>query len=257
MKYTLLELVQSIMQAIESDEVNSINDTPDSQQVAQIVKETYFELVSELDLPEHFSFIELNATDLNTPTIMTLPENVLSLSWIKYDNQTSDDDSPVYKDVKFQEMDDFLTTMYTLSTSTDTIENFSITTDSATSVEIFAHNNAFPTKYTCFDDFTLVFDSYNSTYDTNLVQNKTLAYGLVAPSFELEDTFTPDLDSKQFALLLSEAKAQAFQEMQKRENPKAEKRARRGWIRTQRDKQAIPFPHSEWARLPNYGRKHR
>lgn len=254
MNYTLLELVQAILAALEDDEVDSISDTATSLQVAGIVKETYFEIVSELDLPEHYSFIELDATDTNTPTIMRLPENVLALNWIKYDNQTTDDDGPRYVEVPFQELDDFITMMHSLDTADDTVTLFTDTIGTAT-VDFLIKHDAFPTRYTCFDDHTLVFNAYNSSYDVNLVSNKTLAYGLVAPTFTLEDSFVPNLDQKQFALLLSEAKSQAFQEIGKRANPKAEKRARRGWIRSQRDKQAVPFPHSEWTRLPNYGRK--
>lgn len=254
MKYTLLELVQAILAALEDDEVNSINDTASSLQVAGIVKETYFEIVGGLDLPEHYDFIELTATNTTTPTVMYLPDNVLALSWIKYDNQTVDDDSPRYVEVPFQELDDFIAMMHSLTTATDNVITYELTVNGA-SVNIFGMDNAFPIRYTCFDDHTLVFDSYNETYDTNLVANKTLAYGLIAPTFALEDDFTPDLDPKQFSLLLSESKAQAFQEIGKKANSKAEQRARKGWIRSQRNKQAVPFPHNEFARLPNYGRK--
>jgi hypothetical protein len=53
------------------------------------------------------------------------------------------------------------------------------------------------------------------------------------------DGFTPDLDARQFTLLLNEAKAQAFIELKQQANPKAEKRARRGWIQAQRTKKNI------------------
>lgn len=254
MKSTLLELVQAILLALEDDEVDSINDSASALWAAQIIKETYFELVSQLDLPEHYGFIELLPGDSLTPTLMTLPDNVLAINWIKYDNKTSDDPGPVYKETKFEELDTFLNTMHSIDLATDTSFTYQATLDGAT-VDIFGFNDAFPIKYTCFDDHTLIFDAYNNLYDINLVSNKTLAYGLIAPTFELNDTFIPDLDAKQFSLLLSEAKAQAFQDIGKKENKKAETRARRGWIRSQRDKQAVPFPHNEYIRLPNYGRK--
>lgn len=256
MKYTLLELVQAILAALQSDEVNSINDTAESLQIAGIVKETYFEMVSELDLPEHYSFIELDATDENTPTIMTLPEGVLALNWVKYDNQTTDDDGPVYKEVPFQELDTFLKIMHSINAGDDTAINYTYSVGTTT-IDILGFNDAFPTYYTCFDDHTLIFNQYNNVYDANLVSNKILAYGLIAPTFTLDDDFTPDLDAKQFSLLLSEAKAQAFQEISEKTNDKAEKRARRGWVRAQRDKQAVPTPFNYYARLPNYGRTHK
>lgn len=254
MKYTLIELVQTILAALEDDEVNSINDTPSALQVAGIVKETYFELLSELDLPEHYDFIELTPAGGLYPTIMTLPENVLNLNWIKYDNQTVDDDGPVLKDVPFKELDDYLKSMYSIDAGQDNAISFTYPGTNAT-INILGFNDAFPINYTCYDDHTLIFNAYNATYDNNLVSNKTLAYGLIAPTFTLADNFTPNLDAKQFSLLLAESKAQAFEEIEKKQNMKAEKRARRGWIRSQRDKQAVPFPHNEYARLPHYGRK--
>lgn len=254
MKYTLLELVQAILAALEDDEVDSINDTPSSVQVAQIIKETYFEILSELDLPEHYDFIELSASSENSPTLMFLPDNVLALNWVKYNNQTVDDIGPVYKEVRFKELDDFLKTMHGIDASQNTAFVYSYLFSNA-SVDILGFNDAFPIYYTSFDDHSLVFDSYDIDYGANLISNQTLAYGLVAPTFTLDDTFIPDLDAKQFALLLSASKAQAFQDIGKKSNPNAESRARRGWIRSQRDKQAVPFPHNEFARLPNYGRK--
>lgn len=44
-KMNLLELVQDILNDLNADNVNSIDDTIESQQVAQIVKSTYFALM--------------------------------------------------------------------------------------------------------------------------------------------------------------------------------------------------------------------
>ena len=53
MKYTLLEMTQDILSNMSSDEVNSISDTPESLQVATIIKQKYYDIVSRGDLPEH------------------------------------------------------------------------------------------------------------------------------------------------------------------------------------------------------------
>ncbi len=45
MKYTLLEIVQEILSDMDSDEVNSIDDTTESEQVATIVKSTYLSMM--------------------------------------------------------------------------------------------------------------------------------------------------------------------------------------------------------------------
>ena len=46
MKYTLLAIVQEILSDMDSDEVNSIDDTVESQQVASIVRSAYMAIMS-------------------------------------------------------------------------------------------------------------------------------------------------------------------------------------------------------------------
>ncbi len=84
-----------------------------------------------------------------------------------------------------------------------------------------------------------------------LQKSKVQCYGEIVPSWTHSNTFTPNLDAKHFTLLLNEAKAQAFIELKQQANPKAEKRARRGWIQAQRTKKSI----GPDARYTAYGRK--
>ena len=44
-KLTVLEIVQNILSDLNSEEVNSISDTIEADQVAEIVKTTYLDLV--------------------------------------------------------------------------------------------------------------------------------------------------------------------------------------------------------------------
>lgn len=56
MNYTLLDMVQRILEAMESDEVNNYDDTPESLAVANIIKEVYYDIISTLDIPEAFNW---------------------------------------------------------------------------------------------------------------------------------------------------------------------------------------------------------
>ena len=58
MKYTLLEMTQDILSNMSSDEVNSISDTTESLQVATIIKQKYFDLISRVNRPEHDQLIQ-------------------------------------------------------------------------------------------------------------------------------------------------------------------------------------------------------
>jgi len=116
------------------------------------------------------------------------------------------------------------------------------------------HNNAFPTHYMVLGDNTLIFNSYRADVDTTLVGNKTLCYGMKVPVFERTDTFVPDLDARNFSLLLNEAKSQAFLEIKQVQNAKADQRARRALVHSQRTKYRID-EETALDRTPSYGRR--
>lgn len=255
MKLTLLELVQLILSDGDSDEVNSISDTTEALQVANIVKETYIDIISRANLPEHYTLFELEASgDSNFPCIMYLPSDIVEVNWIKYNNYDSalSTSNPFYQEVKWQSMDEFLQQMHALDTNNTNVATYELTIEGDT-IDLLWENDAFPSRYTTIDDYTLLFNSYKSTIDTTLQKNKTSCYGMREPTFTLTDSFTPDLDSKQFSLLLQEAKDQYFTDLKQTENPKAKERARRGWINFQR--QGKSLPDTFWNRLPDYGRK--
>ena len=59
MRYSLIELVQRILESMDSDEVDSISDTVESLAVANSGKECYFDIISNLDLPEKVDIFQL------------------------------------------------------------------------------------------------------------------------------------------------------------------------------------------------------
>ncbi len=84
---TLLQLVQSILSSMSSDEVNSIGDTTESMQVANIVETTYFNVINRAGLPDQCELFQLNPfTDSTQPVMMTRPDNISRMDWIKYFN---------------------------------------------------------------------------------------------------------------------------------------------------------------------------
>jgi hypothetical protein len=86
MKRTLLDLTQNILSAMNSDEVNSIGDTTESTQVAEIIRTTYYNILGRAELPEHDKLFNLaSSTNSSTPTVMFRPsEGVVKINWMKY-----------------------------------------------------------------------------------------------------------------------------------------------------------------------------
>lgn len=82
---TLLQYVQNILSALNSDQVNSIGDTPESLQVAECVRTTYMNMLGRYDMPEHNQLINLTASnDVNIPTLMFRPAGISRIEWVKY-----------------------------------------------------------------------------------------------------------------------------------------------------------------------------
>lgn len=251
MKYTLLEMVQMILSSLDGDEVNSINDTVESSQIAAILKNSYYDIISSLDLPEHKTLFELTATGSSTPIVMTKPTDVTDIEWVKYDNYTTDDPHHQFLDVQFLDLQTFLARSYALNPSDTDVDTCNLTTFGSDSLVLNYRNNTHPKYYTTYDDNAVLFDSYDAGEDAFLQKTKSQCYGLTIPTWTVSDGFTPDLDARQFTLLLNEAKSQAFIELKQSANPKAERRARRGWIQAQRTKKNIDKSIS----YIGYGRK--
>lgn len=255
-KQTLLELTQGILLAMDSDEVNSISDTTESSDVASILREVYYDIAVELELEAHETLFELEESgDSSQPTLMYLPDEVSELSWIKYNNQETDDTNSVYKDVDYSDFDTFFTNQLSLVENSNASEMTFYMGEEDEEFEMMYWTDRFPSKYTAIGNKLLLFDAINTDYDTTLQKSKTMCGGLVYPTFTLEDTFIPDLDASQFPYYRNRAKVRAFAEKKQAQNQEAASEARNQKVMMQKRKNRI----NEGAALLNmsarYGRK--
>lgn len=250
MKLSLLELTQSILSSMDSDEVNSFSDTAESRQVAQVIRTAYFNIMARSNLPEHKNMFQLvSSGDVSTPVLMVRPDNVSKIEWIKYNKFMVDDLSePAFSYVTIIPIQQFLDMMHQLNTDEVDVDTMTFNTFSFT-----FRTDIAPTYCTIIDDRYIVFDSFDNEVDTTLQSSKTLCYGQIIPSFTFEDDFIPELDEQQFPLLLNEAKSLAFFELKQMPHQKAEQESRRQWITLQRTKSLGPPTNFEM--LPDFGRR--
>jgi len=251
--YTLLEMVQQILSSMDSDEVNSIGDTVESNQVALLIRGVYYDLATDFDLPEHKTLFELNASGDNTkPTLMSIPSNVKKIDWVKYNNKLDTDTMSDYRDVRFIELESFIDMMTSIRNNPN-IGQMNVLNNSETFEFVF-RTDKHPQYYTTLDDDLLIFDSYFSDDDTTLQKSKTMCKGVIFPTFSLTDSFRPDLNYSQFSLLVNTAKERAFVELKQMENVNAAREARRQRVVNQYQKrrsEALP----EIYKAPRYGRR--
>jgi hypothetical protein len=183
---------------------------------------------------------------------MTIPDNVKNIDWVKYNNKLDAETHANYKDVTYLELTRFLEMVNRFRSETN-IGTMDITNNSET-FEILFRTDKHPTYYTSLDDDMLIFDSYFSDDDTTLQKSKTMCSGSIYPVFTLSDSFTPDLNMTQFALLLNACKERAFVELKQMENVNAARESRRQRVINQYQKQRaekIPAVYT----APRYGRR--
>lgn len=355
MKQTLLEMTQDILSNLSSDEVNSISDSAESLQVATIIKQKYFDIISRSDLTRQYQLFQLDPSlDPTSPVLMYVPDGIGKLEYIKYFNSNNSQATVLIDEDNLANDIATNTPWSTTSTSTNTISlgtkifqipanlqigvgntaiaesgsnimngtvqnysgttltlNMSTVTGSGTfsswnisegtitqpapgyayvtmlpvvqfidkvnrfnpaefDVESFTFSdtsNNFPGNYTFYykndsqptyccvlSNYYVIFDSFDQTQDSTLQSSKTMCYGQVIPTWKMEDSFTPNLDDKQFPLLINEAKSLAFFELKQTGHAKAEQESKRQWSSLQRTKHVTDVP-SDFDQLPNFGRR--
>lgn len=282
MKRTLLNLTQNILSSLSSDEVNSISDSTESLQVAEIIKTKYFDIISRVDLPDHDQLIQLDPSlDNSSPVLMHVPDGVSEIHWIKYFNSNVIGDSgpgssehdtnvdldpvsstvtappPGYQYVTILPVQQFIEMVNGFNPETANVESFqyggNINGYHGT-YNFYFKNDRQPTYCCLLSNINLIFDSYDATQDDTLQASKSMAWGRVVPTFRMEDNFTPELDDEQVALLLNESKALAYFELKQAIHPLAQQEVKRGWSAVQKTKNVNKRP-TDFDALPNFGRR--
>lgn len=247
MSTTVLDVVQGVLSKIDSDEVNSIGDTTEALQVADMVRDTYLWIVEEFDLQAVKTLFSLEAT-IDTPVVMHVPEGYHSIEWIKYDINT-DETREDYEIIG----------ALTPEVFTDHVEQFDTSATNVITVEVSngltlpAYNDRMPRYWTSFNGNEIVFDAYDSNIDSHLRSSKTNCYGQREPTLVLDDSTPIDLPPRFITMLKVETLAMAQDVWKNGVTPKVEQRAQRSRARAQRLRSVDRrLTHPD---LPDYGRK--
>ncbi len=248
-KLTLLEIVQDILNDMDGDEVDTILETIESAQVAQIVKTTYFELMANRNWPHLKSgFMLTDLSSDSTPTVFLIPELVKEMEWFRYNCRSSTDTRDKWRDMVYKEPKDFVGMVNDVESSASDVY---ITTEPS-GLKLNIRTDKAPQYWTSFDDEYIICDSYDSVVDSLCLQGtKTSCYGVKSPIWSHTDGAVPDLPEEAFPILVEEAKSTAFYVLRQVANEKAEQKA----TRQQRWLSRKAWRAKGGVRYPNYGRK--
>lgn len=190
-KYTLLEVVNSYLDATDGIRVSDLDDTPDSQSVAKIAEDVFYEVVNDVfNTPLTKDIIELEAlADSSKPNYLKIPDELSSISESTIYYNTTDGESGSstvnWNKIQYLHPHDFLERIRHRSTEADNVQ----TVEDFSGVDLIIVNNKAPQYCTSFDDEYLVFDSFDSDVDSTLQQSKSAVLGSVEPTFTVSNSF--------------------------------------------------------------------
>lgn len=246
-KMSLLEVTQEILSDMNSDNVNSINDTIEAQQVVQILKRTYFNMLNERILPHTAQYFNLTAlVNPAKPTHVRIEDNVIRVESIKYDCRKELADPVDPKEIEYKHPKEFAEYVMGRNPANPNVVTVLDT------LPLFIVTNEAPSYWTSFDDKHIVFDSYNSDIESTIQSSKCYAYGEIEPTWSSTDDFVPDIPAKMFPYFVSEAKSMCFMTIKEAPHQKVEQHAnrQRAWLSGEKYRAG-----GSRIRFPNYGRR--
>lgn len=248
MKETVLEIVQDVLSEMGSDLVNSIDDSPEAQRVALMLKSVYFDLIDQRTFAQHKRLVPLDSSgDSEYPNYLQLPSETKETYWVQYDCSNVDTDRSQWKSIQYLYPDEFIQKVNQRNDTEDYIDT--VTDWDGTTLLI--RNDQAPSYWTSFDDTWIVFDSYDSEVSATLQSSKSKAYILAEPTFSLEDDFVVDLPIDAFSLLRNVLKSRAFENIKQMTSQSVA-------IEAQRQRARMSRKNSKamgGVRYPSYGRK--
>lgn len=249
MAKTVLEYVQATLAAMSSDEVDTISDTTEAMDVANQLKETYYELLNRQDWPFLRKPLSLTAAaSATTPTQFTIPENVKYIVDLKYNISEVGSWKP--RDLEYLEPQDFLSRFGNGETNSDmTLVSY------GSLVKFFVNEQRWPQFWTSFDDSVIVMDAFNSNFESTLTSARIGAWGIVIPEFTISDSFVPLIPRGSEPLLQSELNRDCFHYDKQVESVTDERKAQRQLSHARRESSKVVRPNHASRERRGYGRK--
>lgn len=216
----VLQYVQSCLSTMESDEVDSIAETAESMQVAELLKDLYYELINRQEWEFLKGAVTLTAAgDTAAPTKFTAPTGLRHLTNLWYNVA---DSGVSRRHLQYVEPVEFLDRLGSGDAATG-----KLLVTHGSQLQFYVRTDRQPTFYTTFDDNVVYCDAYDSTVESTLQTSKVSAWGVVIPDFTVEDGFEPELPEHMIPLLQATLNASAHLYFKQQASAPDEARVRR------------------------------
>ena len=162
-------MVQRIAEFIDGETINSIGDTREATQIANIVKETYQYLLQTREINTRDNIVHFDNVVVaeNKPNYLKYKDTVFEI----FDLQYRDLDSGRYGRVQYIDPEIFLQKALSLDSNDENVMQVVDYSD----ITYYIRKDKQPTYYTSFDDIHIAFDSFDSNVE-NTIQDSNVIY---------------------------------------------------------------------------------
>lgn len=244
---TILQYVQACLSTMDSDEVDSIGETTEAKQVADLLPDLYDELLNRQEWEFLKGPVTLTAAgDLTSPTKFTVPAGLRHIHNLWYNVDTSG--GVTRRELQYLEPVEFLSRFASGSAATG-----KLLVTLPGQLQFYVRTDKMPQYYTSFDDRTVYCDAHDSGVETSLVSGKVSGYGVAIPAFQLTDTFVPVLPENMVPLLQATLNAVAHSYFKQQVSAPDEARVRRQLAQARRTNSQVASREFYYAN--NFGRR--
>lgn len=216
MKLTYIDLLRQILAEIESDEVNSLLDTVESEQITLVIYRIYKSIAATHNL-EHLKRFVIPFPEPGTPTFFELPSEVNNISWIKHNNRVIGGPAN-YTTLYFRPSEVFMRVLAGRDSSAG-----NVTTVVKDGIPYNIYTDRHPRYFTVLNKTKLLFDSYMSSLDVAGIDvNNLQIYGQLDPVIEIDDNYEFDMPSDIMTYFVNECISYAYTVIKQLPNPKIE-----------------------------------
>ena len=221
-KRTILQLVQEIGEGIDTDEIDSLNETEEVVRIVNILEQTLKEVLDR----KTWEFMKgkvrqldvrlAGSTELNT---LLIPSDVTRITCLRYK-----DDNGKFYDVTYMPACDFIAMM---QARTATEADITAITNSD-GVELNVRTTVPPQNWTSFDEEVITFDSYNSTTGTgNLIADSVIIADVMPVTDFTDPIAVLNIPERMETLVFNEALVTCNYRLRQTADPRADRVARR------------------------------
>lgn len=249
---TLLQVVNSYKNATEGFQVNNINEDYESETVAQVAEEVFYEVCGDFtDWTHKNKLTTLDSVgDSERPNYLSIPKDVYRIhdSVINYDKRL-DNTKTNYQPVHYLDPHKFLQLVNARNSDDSSIT----TVTDFNGTKLLIHNERHPTYYTSIDDEYVIFDAYNSSLESTLQSSKSQVISQEEEVFYQDKDFVIPLPNNFIPTYLNLVKSRASEYLREEPLFSDAKLGMKGLMKARFDQHKVgPRPHTKKRR---YGRR--